>query len=281
MTGAGGPNGRRWLSTYLPLTFFIVFLLFPFYWMVLTTFKPNNELVSVSANPFIVVRPTLEHIKYLFTQTNYPRWFANTMFISIGATLISVVASYLAAYAIARIRFRGDETVGVGIYMAYLIPPAILFIPLADILLKLSMFNKLWALIPVYTTFLIPFSTWLLIGYLKNIPKELEEAAYVDGASRLRIMTTIILPLSVPGLISAIIFCFTLSWNEYLYALVFMSSPELKTVPVGLATELVRGDLYQWGPLMAGALVGSLPVVVLYFFFVEYYVAGLSGALKD
>jgi multiple sugar transport system permease protein len=281
MTGANGLNGRRWLSTYLPLTFFIVFLLFPFYWMVLTTFKPNNELVSVSANPFIVVRPTLEHIKYLFAQTNYPRWFANTMFISIGATLISVVASYLAAYAIARIRFRGDETVGVGIYMAYLIPPAILFIPLADILLKLSMFNKLWALIPVYTTFLIPFSTWLLIGYLKNIPKELEEAAYVDGASRLRIMTTIILPLSVPGLISAIIFCFTLSWNEYLYALVFMSSPELKTVPVGLATELVRGDLYQWGPLMAGALLGSLPVVVLYFFFVEYYVAGLSGALKD
>ena len=276
-----GATGRRWLALYLPLGFFVVFLLFPFYWMVLTTFKPNNELVSVTTNPFVVVNPTLEHVRYLLTQTRYPRWFWNTMFVSVGATVVSVVASYLAAYAIARIRFRGDETTGVGIYMAYLIPPAILFIPLADVLLRLGMFNELWALIPVYTTFLIPFSTWLLIGYLKNIPKELEEAAYVDGAGRLRIMTTIILPLSVPGLISAVIFCFTLSWNEYLYALVFMSSPELKTVPVGLATELVRGDLYQWGPLMAGALLGSLPVVVLYFFFVEYYVAGLSGALKD
>jgi multiple sugar transport system permease protein len=271
----------RVLSLYLPLAFFIVFLMFPFYWMLLTTLKPNNELVSVIHNPFIVLHPTLEHVKYLLTETRYPRWFWNTMYVSIGATVVSVVASYLAAYAIARIRFQGDEAVGVGIYLAYLIPPAILFIPLADILLRLGMFNRLWALIPVYTTFLIPFSTWLLIGYLKNIPKELEEAAFVDGASRLRIMTTIILPLSVPGLISAVIFCFTLSWNEYLYALVFMSSPELKTVPVGLATELVRGDLYQWGPLMAGALLGSLPVVVLYFFFVEYYVAGLSGALKD
>lgn len=276
-----GTNGRRWLTLYLPLAFFIVFLLFPFYWMILTSLKPNNELVSVRTNPFVVVNPTLEHIRYLLTETRYPRWFWNTMFISFGATIVSVVASYLAAYAIARIRFRGDETAGIAIYMAYLIPPAILFIPLADILLKLKMFNQLWSLIPVYTTFLIPFSTWLLIGYLKNIPKELEEAAYVDGASRLRIMMTIILPLSVPGLISAVIFCFTLSWNEYLYALVFMSSPELKTVPVGLATELVRGDLYQWGPLMAGALLGCLPVVVLYFFFVEYYVAGLSGALKD
>lgn len=276
-----GAFRRRWLTLYLPLGFFIVFLLFPFYWMVLTSLKPNNELVSTQANPFFVANPTLDHVKYLLTQTRYPRWFWNTMFVSVGATIVSVVASYLAAYAIARLRFRGGQAIGIGIYMAYLIPPAILFIPLADILLRLKMFNQLWALVPVYTTFLIPFSTWLLIGYLKGIPRELEEAAYVDGASRLRILTTIMLPLSVPGLISAIIFCFTLSWNEYLYALVFMSSPELKTVPVGLATELVRGDLYQWGPLMAGALLGCLPVVVLYFFFVEYYVAGLSGALKD
>jgi len=147
-------------------------------------------------------------------------------------------------------------------------------------MLKLGWFDHLWALVPVYSTFLVPFCTWLLVGYLKGIPRELEEAAMVDGASRIRVMLQIILPLSVPGLISAFIFCFTLSWNEYLYALVFMSSPAHKTVPVGLATELVRGDIYQWGPLMAGALLGSLPVAVLYFFFVEYYVAGMSGALK-
>ncbi len=271
----------RWLTLYLPLGLFAVFLLFPFYWMMLTAIKPNNELVSVSANPFWVVRPTLDHITYLLRQTNYLRWFWNTMGVAFGATVLSVVASYLAAFAIARIRFPGAEGLGVAIYLAYLIPPAILFIPLADVLLRLGWFDRLWALVPVYTTFIVPFCTWLLIGYLKNIPRELEEAARVDGASQLAIMTRIVLPLSVPGLISAFIFGFTLSWNEYLYALVFMSSPEHKTVPVGLATELVRGDIYQWGPLMAGALLGSLPVAVVYFFFVEHYVAGMSGALKD
>ncbi|HEX9289205.1 MAG TPA: carbohydrate ABC transporter permease [Anaeromyxobacteraceae bacterium] len=271
---------RRVLGTYLPLALFALFLLFPFYWMVLTAVKPNAELVSASANPFGVVRPTLDHVRYLLTETAYPRWFWNTLEVSVGATVLSVAASFLAAFAIARVGFRGAEVAGVLIYVAYLIPPAILFIPLAEIMLGLGWFDRLWALVPIYSTFLVPFCTWLLIGYLKSIPRELEEAAMVDGASRLSIMVRIVLPLSVPGLVSAFIFAFTLSWNEYLYALVFMSSPEHKTVPVGLATELVRGDIYQWGPLMAGALLGSLPVVVLYFFFVEHYVAGMSGALK-
>ncbi len=271
----------RWFTLYIPVILFLVFLLFPFYWMVLTSIKPNNELVSTTANPFWVRHPTFSHIIYLLRETSYPRWFWNTMAVAAGATLVSVVASYLAAFAIARLRFRGSEGLSLGIYLAYLVPPAILFIPLADILLKLRMFDRLWSLVLVYTTFLIPFCTWLLIGYLKNIPVELEEAARIDGASRLQVMTQIILPLSVPGIISATIFAFTLSWNEYLYALVFMSSPENKTVPVGLTTELIRGDLYQWGPLMAGALLGTLPVVAIYFFFVEYYVSGLAGALKE
>lgn len=271
---------RRWLGTYVPLALFAVFLLFPFYWMVLTAVKPNAELVSATANPFRVAQPTLEHVHYLLARTGYPRWFWNTMMVATGATALSVAVSFLAAFAIARVGFRGAEAVGVLIYMGYLIPPAILFIPLAEVMLHLGWFNHLWALVPIYSTFLLPFCTWLLIGYLKSIPREVEEAAMVDGASRLSIMLRIILPLSVPGLVSAFIFAFTLSWNEYLYALVFMSSPENKTVAVGLATELVRGDIYQWGPLMAGALLGSLPVVVLYFFFVEHYVAGMSGALK-
>ena len=271
---------RRFIGTYLPLALFAIFLLFPFYWMVLTALKPNSELVSASANPFAVARPTLDHVWYLLGSTEYPRWFWNTMEVTIGATAVSVAVSFLAAFAIARVGFHGADAVGVAIYMAYLIPPAILFIPLADVMLRLGWFDHLWALVPIYTTFLVPFCTWLLIGYLKNIPREIEEAAMVDGASRLSIMVRIVLPLSVPGLVSAFIFAFTLSWNEYLYALVFMSSPEHKTVPVGLATELVRGDIYQWGPLMAGALLGSIPVVVLYFFFVEHYVAGMSGALK-
>jgi multiple sugar transport system permease protein len=271
---------RRAFGTYLPLALFALFLLFPFYWMVLTAVKPNAELVSSSANPFVVVRPTLDHVRYLLTSTEYPRWFWNTMEVTLGATALSVAVSFLAAFAIARVGFRGAEAVGVLIYMAYLIPPAILFIPLAEVMLGLGWFDRLWSLVPIYSTFLVPFCTWLLIGYLKNIPREIEEAAMVDGESRLGIMVKIVLPLSVPGLISAFIFAFTLSWNEYLYALVFMSSPDHKTVPVGLATELVRGDIYQWGPLMAGALLGSIPVVVLYFFFVEHYVAGMSGALK-
>jgi multiple sugar transport system permease protein len=224
---------RRALSTWAPLAAFALFLLFPFYWMVLTSIKPNEELVSVTANPFWVAHPTLDHVKYLLSQTSYPRWFWNTMAVASAATALSVSASFFAAFALARVRFPGAD-----------------------------------------------FCTWLLVGYLKSIPYELEEAAMVDGASRVRILFQVILPLSVPGLISAFIFCFTLSWNEYLYALVFMSSPLNKTVPVGLATELVRGDIYQWGPLMAGALLGSLPVVVVYFFFVEHYVAGMSGALK-
>ncbi len=271
---------RRRLGTAVPLALFAAFLLFPFYWMVLTALKPNAELVSASANPFTVARPTLDHVRYLLGQTAYPRWFWNTMAVTLGATAVSVVVSFLAAFAIARVEFRGAAAAGVLIYMAYLVPPAILFIPLAEVMLRLGWFDRLWALIPIYGTFLVPFCTWLLIGYLKNIPREIEEAAMVDGASRLSIMVKVVLPLSVPGLVSAFIFAFTLSWNEYLYALVFMSSPEHKTVPVGLATELVRGDIYQWGPLMAGALLGSIPVVVLYFFFVEHYVAGMSGALK-
>jgi len=271
---------KRIWTLWLPLGAFALFLLFPFYWMVLTSIKPNEELISVTANPFWVSRPTLAHLQYLLFSTSYPRWFWNTMAVASAATALSVSVSFLAAFALARLRFRGAEGVSLGIYLAYLIPPAILFIPLAEVMLKLGWFDHLWALVPVYSTFLVPFSTWLLVGYLKSIPMELEEAAMVDGASRLRILFQIILPLSAPGLISAFIFSFTLSWNEYLYALVFMSAPGNKTVPVGLATELVRGDIYQWGPLMAGALLGSLPVAVLYFFFVEHYVAGMSGALK-
>jgi multiple sugar transport system permease protein len=273
-------NVRRGLTLWLPLAAFTVCLLFPFYWMALTALKPNEELVSTAANPFFVVHPTLDHVRNLLSSTGYVGWFWNTMGVAAGATALSVTVSYLAAYGIVRVGFRGAELAGIGIYLGYLIPPAILFVPLADVLLKLGWFDKLPALVPIYATFLVPFCTWLLMGYLRSIPREIEEAAMIDGESRLGILVRIVLPLSVPGIISAVIFSFTLSWNEYLYALVFMSSPEHKTVPVGLATELVRGDLYQWGPLMAGALIGSLPVVVLYFLFVEHYVAGMSGALK-
>ena len=272
---------RRWVTVYLPLGIFVFVLLFPFYWMVITSVKPNNELLSRDGNPFWVIQPTLEHFHKLLFKTAYPEWLWNTVFISVIATVVSLMCSVLAAYAIERLRFKGSRQVGLGIFLAYLVPPSILFIPLATIVFKLGLFDTRWALILTYPTFLIPFCTWLLMGYFRSIPFELEECALIDGATRFEILWKIILPLSVPGLISAGIFAFTLSWNEFIYALTFISSSEVKTVPVGVVTELVEGDVYHWGSLMAGALLGSLPVAVLYSFFVDHYVSGMTGAVKE
>ncbi len=272
---------KRVVSIYLPLFVFVVVLLFPFYWMAITAVKPDAELLSRDGNPFWVKNPTLSHIKKLLFDTAYPDWLWNTIVVSVTATFLSIFCSVLAAYAIERLRFRGSRYVGMSIFLAYLVPPSILFIPLAAMVYKLDLFDTRLALILTYPTFLIPFCTWLLMGYFKSIPIELEECALIDGASRLQILFRIILPLAVPGLISAGIFAFTLSWNEFIYALTFISSSEVKTVPVGVITELVEGDVYHWGSLMAGALFGSLPVAILYSFFVEYYVSGLTGAVKE
>jgi multiple sugar transport system permease protein len=197
------------------------------------------------------------------------------------ATFISLFASVLAAYAIQRLRFKGGQTVGLMIYLAYLVPPSILFIPLATMVFQFGLYDSPIALILTYPTFLIPFCTWLLMGYFKSIPYELEECALVDGATRIQILWKITLPLAIPGLISAGIFAFTLSWNEFIYALAFISSVEKKTVPVAVLTQLVEGDVYHWGSLMAGALLGSLPVAIIYSFFVEHYVSSLTGAVKE
>jgi multiple sugar transport system permease protein len=272
---------RRVVIVYIPLLVFLFVLLFPFYWMGITAFKPNAELLSRSGNPFWVIVPTLAHFKHLLFKTAYPDWMWNTILISTVSTFFSLAASVLAAYAIERLRYSGSRQVGLCIFLAYLVPPSILFIPLAYIVFQLGLFDTRWALMLTYPTFLIPFCTWLLMGYFRSIPYELEECALIDGASRLQILTKIVLPLAVPGLISAGIFAFTLSWNEFIYALTFISSSENKTVPVGVITELVEGDVYHWGALMAGALLGSLPVAVVYSFFVEYYVAGMTGAVKE
>nr|WP_089400550.1 carbohydrate ABC transporter permease [Noviherbaspirillum humi] len=272
---------RRWVTIYIPLGIFVFVLLFPFYWMTITAFKPDSELLMQSGNPFWVIAPTLAHFKKLLFDTPYPQWLFNTMLVSVLSTVLSLAASVFAAYAIERLRFQGSKPVGLAIFLAYLIPPSILFIPLAQIVFKLGLFDTRWALILTYPTFLVPFCTWLLMGYFRSIPYELEECALIDGASRWQILTKVILPLAVPGLISAGIFAFTLSWNEFIYALTFISSSEVKTVPVGIVTELVEGDVYHWGALMAGALLGSLPVAVVYSFFVESYVSGMTGAVKE
>jgi len=275
-------RSRRLVTVYLPLICFLIVLLFPFYWMAITAFKPDAELLDYkNNNPFFIQHATLENIRKLLFDTEYPRWLLTTMGVAVGATALSLFASVLAAYAIQRLRFRGSTYVGLAIYLAYLVPPSILFIPLATMVFQLGLFDTPAALVLTYPTFLIPFCTWLLIGYFKSIPYELEECALIDGATRLQILRRITLPLAVPGLISAGIFAFTLSWNEFIYALAFIQSSEKKTVPVAILTELVTGDVYQWGALMAGSLLGSLPVAIFYSFFVEYYVSSLTGAVKE
>lgn len=275
-------RARRIMVVWLPMACFMFVLLFPFYWMAITAVKPNYQMTDYrNYNPLWVVEPTLRHIKFLLFETSYPAWMWNTVIVSVCSTVISLVASVLAAYAIERLRFKGARITGLLIFLAYLVPPSILFIPLAFIVFQVGIFDSKLALILTYPTFLIPFCTWLLMGYFRSIPYELEESALVDGASRWQILTKVVLPLAVPGLISAGIFAFTLSWNEFIYALTFISSSENKTVPVGVLTELVRGDIYEWGALMSGALLGSLPVVILYSFFVDYYVSSMTGAVKE
>jgi multiple sugar transport system permease protein len=272
----------RIVTLYLPLFIILIVLLFPFYWMALTSIKPDAQLIDMETyNPFWVVQPTLKHIQKLLLETQYPRWLWNTMYVAAGATILSIIASVLAAYSIVRLQFKGASFVGAAIFFAYLVPPSILFIPMATVIQSYGLFDSPLALILVYPTLLIPFSTWLLMGYFKTIPFELEECALIDGASRWQILVKIILPLAVPGLISAFIFSFTLCWNEFIYALTLLSSTPNKTVPVAIVNEFVDGDIYRWGSLMAGALVGSLPLVILYAFFVEHYVSAMTGAVKE
>ena len=274
---------RRILVVYLPLALFVFVLLFPFYWMAITAIKPDHQLTNYTElQPLLGGRPDARA-----HQVPVPRDLLPGLAMEHDDRRRSPRrcsrsrAAVFAAYAIERVRFTGARVTGLLIFLAYLVPPSILFIPLAFIVFQVGIFDSRLALILTYPTFLIPFCTWLLMGYFRTIPYELEESALVDGASRWQILTKVILPLAVPGLISAGIFAFTLSWNEFIYALTFISSSENKTVPVGVLTELVRGDIYEWGALMSGALVGSLPVVILYSFFVDYYVSSMTGAVKE
>jgi len=236
----------------------------------------------VNAIPFWIARGlTADHYRLLSTDTPFWSWFANSLIVSLASTVISVALGVLAAYPLARLRFAGADSFGVAIFVTYLVPPSLLFLPLSTVVNWLGLSDTLWALIVIYPTFLVPFCTWLLIGYFRTVPKEIEECAMLDGCSRLQSMLLILLPAALPGVICAALFAFTLSWNEFLYSLVFVSPAELKTMTVGVFSELIRGDIYYWGSLMAGACIGSLPIVIAYVFFLDYYVSGLTaGAIK-
>jgi multiple sugar transport system permease protein len=279
VTGDG--RAARVMQVWLPVGFFLVLALLPFYWMAITSIKPDSELYNRHLMPLLVHNPTLVHYIDLLTQTNFLVWTWNTMLVAVVSTAISLVLGTMLAYPLARMRFAGASLIAITVAAVYLVPQPLLFLPLADVINRLNLSNTLTSVILTYPTMLVPFCAWLLLGYFKTVPKELEEAARIDGASRLQTMRRIFLPLCTPGFISAGIFAFTLSQNEFLYALIFLTKSSVRTVPVGVIAELIRGDVFYWGQLMAGALLGSIPVAIIYSFFVEHYVAGLtSGSVK-
>jgi multiple sugar transport system permease protein len=284
MAAVAGARWKRWVFLYLPLGAFVVITLFPFYYMAVTSLRPDREMYipwnRPNFAPFWTLQPTLEHFTLLFRETLFLRWLLNTLIISVLSTSIALFCGLLAAYALARLRFPMGGTLGTSIFVTYLVPQTLLFIPLGEVIRNFHLNDSLWALILTYPTFLIPFCTWLMMGYFRTIPKELEECAQIDGATRIQAMVKIVFPVAMPGILSAAIFAFTHAWNEFIYALVFLSSATNKTVPIGVVSELVRGDTFFWGPLMAGALLGSIPVAFVYSFFVENYVSAMTGAVK-
>ncbi len=281
MAVAKRPLLRKTLR-HVALLPFLAFALFPFYHMTLTSLKQDKELYDRHAVPLVIRQdPTLEHYSKLIWETDFLTWTKNRLLVTLLATGASVAIGTVAAYALARLKFFGVSTFGTGIFVTYLVPTTLLFLPLAQVINWVGLGDSKWALVLTYPTFLVPFCTWLLMGYFRTVPKEVEECAMVDGATRIQALWRIVLPIAVPGLVCAVLFAFTLSWNEFIYALTFTSSSDQITASVGVTSELIRGDIYFWGELMAGAVLGSVPIVILYVFFLDYYVSGLTaGAIK-
>jgi multiple sugar transport system permease protein len=268
---------------YSALTFFVVFSAAPFYIMLITMFKQSHDLFSPTNNPFWLNEPiTFEHLDLLFKQTLFPTFLLNTALVGIAVVVITVLLAVPAALSLARLAGRWGESVGVAIFLTYLVPPTLLFLPLTHIVSILGLQNSLWSLVLVYPSFTVPFCTWLLMSFFKSIPKDIEEQALVDGCSRIGAMAKILLPLSVPGIITVVVFSFTLVAHEYIYALAFIQDSAKKTIGIGMTTELVRGDVFYWGALMGGALIASIPVAILYTLFLDRIISGMAmGAVKQ
>jgi multiple sugar transport system permease protein len=277
-----GSRIRSALFGYANMIPFIAFALFPFYYMVITSLKKDAELYSLKSVPFLIQTGVItDHYRYLFFKTDFLIWVKNSLIISVVATAVSLVIAILAGYSLARLRYRGVGAFGTAVFITYLVPPTLLFLPLSQVVVWLGISDTIWSLIVTYPTFLVPFSTWLLMGYFRTIPKEVEECALVDGASRMQTLVRIVLPMAIPGIVCVTLFGFTLTWNEFTYALTFISQTANKTAVVGVTADLIRGDIYYWGSLMAGAVVASLPIVIIYVWFLDYYVSGLTaGAVK-
>lgn len=267
---------------YMTLSIFALFSAFPFYWMVIATFKRDHDLFNPANNPFLFNEPpTLDHLRLLLTETHFLTYLLNTFIVGMAVVVITLAIAVPAAYSLARWARGWGEMLGIGIFLTYLVPPTILFIPLSRFASIFGLQESLWSLILIYPTFTIPFCTWLLMGFFKTIPRDIEEQAMIDGLSRLGAMVKVVLPLAISGILTIVVFAFTLSMHEFIYALTFISVSASKTVSIGVPTELVRGDVFQWGPLMAGALFASIPVAVVYTFFLDRFIAGFTmGAVK-
>jgi multiple sugar transport system permease protein len=270
----------------LVILLFVAFAVFPFYWMAITTFKQNADLyvgaTNVKHNPFVFnMPPTLDHLRTLFGQTLYPTWLFNTLFVGLVVVGITLVLAVPAGYSLARLSGRWGERLSIGVFLTYLVPPTLLFIPFSRLISMLGLQNSIWSLVLIYPTFTVPFCTWLLMGFFKSLPKEVEESAMVDGCSRAGAIWRMVLPLSVPGLLTVVIFALTLVIQEFVYSLTFISSVQRMTVSVGIPVALVRGDVYYWGSLMAACIITSVPIAIVYSLFLDRFIAGLTvGAVK-
>jgi multiple sugar transport system permease protein len=265
--------------SYLIVGPFAIVLAFPFYWMLMTALRADNDLYDIEQVPFKfnAGSPTTANFRFLFEQTDYDKWLANTAIVGAAVVLVTLVVALPAGYALARLSGGWGQSVGVGIFLTYLVPPTLLFLPLSRVIAELNLHDRLWSLILVYPSFTVPFSIWLLMGFFKTIPPELEDAALVDGASRLSALTRVVFPLSIPGILTVVIFSFSLVVNEFVYAITFISSTEVKTVSAGVPTELIRGDVFYWGALMAATLIPAIPLALLYNIFLNRFIAGFTG----
>ena len=277
--------GRRWAERGVHtavLVFFTVFSAFPFYWMLITSFKTTRDLLTRANNPFIYNEtPTLENLRVLFFDTLYVRWLGNTLFVGAVVVAITLVLAVPAGYALARLTGRWGEQLGIAIFLTYLVPPTLLFLPMSRVVSDLGLQDSLWSLVLVYPSFTVPFCTWLMMGFFKAIPRDLEEAAMIDGHSRFGAFVKVVIPISVAGLLTVVIFTLTLVMQEFVYALTFITAAGNFTVSVGVPTFLVRGDVYFWGSLMAGCFIASVPIAILYNLFVDRFIAGFTvGAIK-
>jgi multiple sugar transport system permease protein len=272
-------EGRQKLFSYLIVGPFAIVLAFPFYWMLMTSLRSDNDLYDIQQVPFKfnADSPTLANYRFLFEETDYRQWLQNTVIVGVVVVGITLVLALPAGYALARLSGRWGQSVGVGIFLTYLVPPTLLFLPLSRVVSDLNLNDRLWSLILVYPSFTVPFSTWLLMGFFKTIPPELEDAALVDGASRLSALLRVVFPLSIPGILTVVIFSFSLVFNEFIYALTFISTSETRTVSSAVPTELIRGDVFYWGALMAATLIPAIPLALLYNAFLNRFIAGFTG----